>query len=52
MNLNQTSLMQFLQECKDKLSRDAETVHFATLVFRTVAYSQGITVTLLFSPYP
>lgn len=44
--------MQFLQECKDELSREAEKVHFVTLVFRTVACSQGITVTLLFSPHP
>lgn len=48
----QTSLTQFLQECKDTLSREAEKVHFVTLVFRTVAYSQGITVTLLFFPHP
>lgn len=48
----QTSLTQPLQEWKDKLSREAAKVHFVTLVFKTVAHSQGITVTLLFSPHP
>lgn len=52
MKLNKTTLTQFSQECKDKPSRDAETVHFATWVLRTVAYSYRITVTLLFSPHP
>lgn len=50
VNLNKSRVRQFFQEHKDNLSWDAETVHFTTLVFRPVAYPQGITATLSFPP--